>query len=108
MIPTVELIFDSTCPHVEAAREQLRQALAQAGQQAVWTEWDRAAPDAPEYARRFASPSVLVAGRDVAGGGAQLDVGPGCRLYRDPKGAPLPAPSTQMILSALAAAAGVA
>jgi hypothetical protein len=105
MSPTVELIFDSTCPHVEAARAQLRFALTQAGHRAVWVEWDRSAPDAPAYARRYASPSVLVAGRDVAGD-TLLDAGPGCRIYRDARGAPLAAPTTQMILTALAAAAG--
>ncbi len=105
MIPTVELIFDSACPHVEAAREQVRQALAQTGQRAVWVEWDRAAPDAPAYARLYALPSVLVAGRDVAGD-SPLDAGPGCRIYRDARGTPLAAPTTQMILTALAAAAG--
>ena len=105
MTPTVELIFDSACPHVEIAREQLRQALSQLGRRAAWVEWDRAAPDAPAYARRYASPSVLVAGRDVAGD-ALLDGGPGCRLYRDTRGALLAAPSTQMIVTALVAAAG--
>jgi hypothetical protein len=103
--PTVELIFDSTCPHVEAAREQLRRALTQAGQRPVWVEWDRAAPHAPAYARWYASPSVLVAVRDVAGE-SLLDAGPGCRIYHDARGRPLVAPSTQMILTALAAAAG--
>jgi mercuric ion transport protein len=105
MTPTVELIFDSTCPHVDAAREQLRRALTRAGRRAVWVEWDRAAPDAPAYARWYASPSVLVGGRDVAGD-ALLDAGPGCRIYHDARGAPLVAPSTQMILTALAVAAG--
>jgi hypothetical protein len=105
MSPTVELIFDSACPHVEAAREQLRLALTQAGHRAVWVEWDRSAPGAPAYARCYASPSVLVAGRDVAGE-ALLDAGPGCRLYRDAGGITLAAPSTQMILTALTAAAG--
>ena len=85
MSPTVELIFDRRARIVEAAREQLRLALTQAGHRAVWVEWDRSAPGAPTYARCYASPSVLVAGRDVAGE-ARLDAGPGCRIYRDAGG----------------------
>ena len=100
MKPTVELIFDATCPHVDAAREQIREALVRAGQSTEWTEWERSAPNSPAYVRRYASPSVLVAGRDVVGG-APLDAGSGCRLYRDTNGAPIAAPTAQMILAAL-------
>jgi mercuric ion transport protein len=88
---SVELIFDATCPHVDAARAELREALTRAGQPVAWTEWDRAATDAPAHARRYASPTVLVGGRDVASGGT-LDAGSGCRLTR---------PSADMILAAL-------
>ncbi|HZS57950.1 MAG TPA: hypothetical protein VFA43_01680 [Gemmatimonadaceae bacterium] len=90
----VELIFDATCPHVEAARAQLREALTRAGRPATWTEWDRAAANAPEYAQRYASPTVLVDGRDVAGGGTLEPGGSGCRLGT---------PSAQVILVALMA-----
>lgn len=90
----IELIFDATCPHVEAARGQLREALTRAGRPAMWTEWDRAALDAPPYAQRYASPTVLVDGRDVAGGGALDHGSSGCRLGT---------PSAQVILAALLA-----
>ena len=90
----VELIFDATCPNVEAARSALREALARAGQPATWTEWDRAAQDAPVHALRYASPTVLVGGRDVIDGGT-LDAGSGCRLRT---------PSAKVILDALLAA----
>lgn len=91
----IELIFDATCPHVEAARAQLREALTRAGRPATWTEWDRAALDAPPYARRYASPTILVDGRDIAGGGTLETGGSGCRLGT---------PSAQVILEALLAA----
>jgi len=94
----IELIFDATCPGVDAARAHLRDALTLAGEPPVWTEWDRAAPDAPPHARRYASPTVLVDGCDVAGA-TILDGGDGCRLYREGR-----APSAHMILTALTAA----
>ena len=90
---SVELIFDATCPHVEAARAQLREALGRAGRPAAWTEWDRAASDAPAHAQRYASPTVLVDGRDVSGGGTLVAGGSGCRVGG--------APSAQVILAAL-------
>lgn len=92
----VELIFDATCPNVEAARAQLREALARAGRPVAWTEWERAASDAPAHAQRYASPTVLVDGRDVAGGGTLESGTSGCRLEG--------APSAQVILAALLAA----
>ena len=99
----VELIYDATCPNVDAARQQLRDALARAGRPPIWTEWDRAAPGSPAYVRRYASPTVLVAGCDVTGA-ADLDAGDGCRVYRDDTGTFLPAPSARTILTAISAA----
>jgi mercuric ion transport protein len=90
----VELIFDATCPNVEAARAQLREALARARCPITWTEWNREADDAPPYARRYASPTVLVDGHDVAGGGTLEAGGSGCRVVT---------PSAQAILAALRA-----
>ena len=89
----VELIFDPACPNVDAARIELRTALARAGRPLTWTEWDRAALGTPAYALRYASPTILVEGRDVADGGT-LDAGSGCRMTT---------PSAQMILEALLA-----
>lgn len=93
---SVELIFDATCPHVEAARTQLREALGRAGRPVIWTEYDRAAAGAPPHAQRYASPTVLIDGRDVAGGGTLASGTSGCRVGG--------APSAQVILAALLAA----
>ncbi len=103
---SIELIFDQACPHVDEAREHLREAMTRLGRAAVWTEWERTAPNAPAYVRGYASPSVLVAGRDVAGC-TPLDAGSGCRIYVDPGGVLVPAPTAPMILAALSAADGV-
>jgi mercuric ion transport protein len=100
---SVELIYDATCPNVDAARQQLLDALARAGRPPVWTEWDRAAPGSPAHVRRHASPTVLVAGCDVMGA-PELDGGDGCRVYRDAKGTFLRAPSAQTILAAISSA----
>ena len=91
----VELIFDATCPHVEAARAQLREALTRAERPVTWTEWDREALNAPPHARRYASPTVLVNGRDVADGGTLAAGASGCRLT---------IPSAHLIFTALLAA----
>jgi hypothetical protein len=106
MMPVIELIFDRGCPHVDAARAQLREALTLAGHGPTWTEWDRTSPSSPPHAQRYGSPSVLVGGRDVVGG-ELLEGGAGCRIYYDATGARVPAPTAQMILAALNAAAGV-
>lgn len=103
MSASVELIFDETCPHIDAARQQLRDALAHTGRPPVWMEWDRAAPDSPPHVRRYASPTVLVAGCDVAGG-HELDAGDGCRVYPDVNGIFLRAPSAQAIVAAIISA----
>lgn len=93
---SVELIFDATCPNVDAAREALYEALGAF----AWVEWERADPAAPPYAKAYASPTVLVDGRDVAGAGA-LDAGSGCRVYVRTNGTYAGAPSAEMILAAV-------
>lgn len=102
-VPLIELIFDATCPNVDVARRQVRDALIRIGRVPRWTEWDRAEAGAPAYVRRYASPTVLVAGHDVAGGG-NIDAGAGCRVYRDSGGALVGAPTVESIVAALAAA----
>jgi hypothetical protein len=84
MMPTIELIYDSTCPNVPAARQRLTEVLSALGISERWREWERSSPEAPAYALNYGSPTILVDGEDVAG--ATGDVGRGaCRVYVDPE-----------------------
>jgi len=83
--PRVELIYASECPNADAARNELRQALAEAGSPADWTEWDRNSPDVPAHVRHYGSPTVLVDGWDVAGQ-APSGAADSCRIYRGASG----------------------
>jgi hypothetical protein len=105
-VPTVELIFDATRPNVDAARRQVRDALVRIGRVPQGIEWDRATAGAPADVQRYASPTVLVAGRDITGGGT-IDAGAGCRVYRDSAGEFVGAPTVDAIVAALTAAEGV-
>lgn len=96
----VELIYDNDCPNVEAARDGLRQALADAGAPLQWQEWERSDPDSPDYVRGYGSPTVLVDGSDVAGA-SPSDGADCCRLYTDETGQFQSAPSRATIAAAL-------
>ncbi len=63
----VELVYFTGCPHVEAARQAIRGALALEQLPPVWREWDQHGPATPARVQRYGSPTVLVAGRDVTG-----------------------------------------
>ena len=78
-MPVVELLHFPGCPHVPAARAQLRRALLAADLPPAWTEVDLAADRVPEHARGHGSPTVLVDGRDVTG--VAPGAGNACRLY---------------------------
>jgi mercuric ion transport protein len=80
--PRVELIYDRDFPNIIEARTTLLHAFASAGVGASWTEWDRNAAVSPAYARKFGSPTILVEGRDVAGGDG-TDGRDSCRIYPD-------------------------
>lgn len=99
MKPRIELIYFQGCPHVDAARMALREALTSVGMPLEWTEWDRDADATPDALRAHGSPTVLVDGRDVVP--AQSD-GNCCRVYPGPDGVQA-APSVASICSALAA-----
>jgi hypothetical protein len=99
-VAKVELIFDADCPNVAAARSLLIKAFTQTGVSARWREWERSAPDSPEYARRFGSPTILVNERDV-GGGAPGVCNAGCRIYSDGDGKLSRIPPLEAICTAL-------
>ena len=63
----VELVYFTGCPHVETARHAIRDALALEQLPLVWQEWDQHDPATPARVQRYASPTVLISGRDVTG-----------------------------------------
>lgn len=84
----VELLYFPECPNVNAAREQLRRALAESGLPLRWTEHDVTSPRAPKRVRGFGSPTILVDGQDVSG--ASSEEAASCRVYlgSDVRGVP--------------------
>jgi multidrug transporter EmrE-like cation transporter len=96
----VELIYDADCPNVAEARSLLIKAFTQTGVSARWREWERSAPDSPEYARRYGSPTILVNERDV-GGGAPGAGNAACRIYSDIDGKLSRTPPLEAICTAL-------
>ncbi len=74
----VELIYDTSCPNVEATRAALLRAFAKLGRPPRWTEWERSAPDSPAYVRLYGSPTILVDGQDIVQGEPS---GESCRVY---------------------------
>jgi hypothetical protein len=100
----VELIYERTCPNVEAARTRLMQAFHRACIPAKWREWEVSRPETPEYARQYGSPTILVNGNDVSGGDNQASSN-SCRLYTTGNGYE-PVPAEEQIAGALRQAAG--
>ena len=88
----IELVYEKTCPNIEAARTQLLRAFAEVGVTPRWQEWEVSSADAPSYVHGFGSPTILVNSQDVSG---EMPEGDGycCRVYslaeRTNKGVPL-------------------
>ena len=103
----VNLIYDADCPNVAAARQQLLRAFTALDLTPQWQEWERSSSGSPAYVRDFASPTILVNGRDVtqssgiAGSGA-------CRIYTDERGRLSGVPAVENIIAALSATATTA
>jgi mercuric ion transport protein len=66
------------CPHVEAARKVLREGLGNVTEPVRFEEIDVTVPNTPDQLRGWGSPTILIDGRDVAGG---KPTGTSCRLY---------------------------
>ena len=99
----VELVFDPTCPNVDKARDAIRAALLTVSVPVEWKEWERGAESTPPALRAFGSPTVLVNGTDVSGGGdeaARADDN-SCRVYIDECGCLCGAPSAEQIADAI-------
>ncbi len=103
--PKIELIYEADCPNVALARRRLRAALTDLGVKPRWVEWKRTSPDAPGYARRYGSPTVLIEGSDVDHA-AEAGIGETCRLYVGDDGKLGTAPSVEAIKLALRLSCG--
>lgn len=99
----VELIYDTDCPNVAQTRSLLIQAFTRTGVSARWREWERGAPDSPDYASQYGSPTILVDGKDVADVAPVAGVG-ACRVYADGQGKLSRTPPLEVISSALMSA----
>ena len=80
----VELVFSSGCPNVEAARANLRSAMAGRGDEAAWTEWTVEDSETPIRVRGYSSPAVLVDGRHVLGERAAASRATACSVHGAP------------------------
>ena len=98
-MPKIEFIYEQGCPNIADARTQLRLALEQSGLPLHWQEWERSDPNSPAYAHRFGSPSILVAGEDVAG--ELPSDAPSCRIYTNTRGRNRGIPDVNLIRHAL-------
>ena len=92
MTHRIELVHFTGCPHAAQARENLRLALRSSGAGGAWSEWDLSSMEAPERVRGYGSPTILINGRDISGGGPE-----GSELSCRVSGAP----SVEAILNAL-------
>lgn len=80
----IELIYEQTCPNIDAARTLIHAACTQLGTAPVWQEWEIGDPLLPAHARGFGSPTILVDGHDVVGESAGC--ADCCRIYAGPQG----------------------
>jgi hypothetical protein len=76
----IELVYEKTCPNIEAARSQLLRAFAEAGITPRWQEWEVSTPEAPTHIHGYGSPTILVDGKDVSGDNIEGD-DYCCRVY---------------------------
>lgn len=109
MSPRIELVYDSDCPNVDAAREALRRALREMDLPEQWVEREWGAdPENEHDIPDRGSPTILVDGSDVSASDSRQTSGSSCRLYSDDSGRTRRVPPSQDIRKALRAALGSA
>ena len=84
----IELIYFDGCPNIEAAGENIREACRQAEIDNSFKEWNQNDKNAPSYVQGYGSPTVLVNGKDIAGGKNDCCKTGACRIYADMTGVP--------------------
>jgi hypothetical protein len=107
-IPEVELLWWDGCPSTERALDELRSALGDVGlpEAEVRMREIRTDADAEEVEFR-GSPTILIDGADVLGGGdrGEEPIGLSCRIYRRRDGRISPTPDPDDLREALRRAA---
>lgn len=98
-MPSATLIYDTDCPGVEAARDNLRAALHAVGLPESWREVCRSAHSPVDEGPAVGSPTVLVNGTDVAP--CPSPAGRSCRTYMEDTGARSRAPTVSAIRASL-------
>ena len=99
----IELVYEKTCPNIEAARAQLLKAFSEAGIAPRWKEWEVSTPEAPAHVHGYGSPTILANGLDVSGemtGGDDYC----CRVYTYEDGSQKRVPAVMDIAQALMSA----
>lgn len=96
----VELVYEKTCPNIEAARSQLLRAFVEAGTSPRWLEWELSSEDAPVHVHGFGSPTILVNGHDVSGEMIEGD-DLCCRIYSHEEGGNKGVPALSAIVNAI-------
>ena len=91
----IQLLHFEGCPNVDAVRVALRDALAAEKLDVAVEEIDVERADAPDWARGWGSPTILIDGEDVAG--QERTTASSCRLYAGG------APSVEVIRARIAA-----
>jgi len=97
--PRIQLLAFPGCPNAGAARRVLRQALKRAGLAAQFEDINVHEPGTPTELQNWASPTILIDGKDVVGG--EVQQGTGCRIYAGEDNAP----DLEQVVAALRAAA---
>ena len=98
----VELLYWDGCPSHPQALAELRAALAAVGRPEIEVQLTRIATDDEARASGFiGSPTVRVAGVDVAGGGELEGARLSCRVYRRRDGRYSPTPDPLDLRDAL-------
>ena len=105
-MPTIELVFEDSCPNVQRARTRLAEALRARGLATTWTEWEIGDLAAPARVRGYGSPTILVDGRDIAGLAAG-EASRSCRIY-SLEGGDRGTPPLDLIIAALSVGNGAA
>ena len=98
--PKIELIYEKTCPNINAARQQIAQACNHVGIKPDWQEWEVSASDAPEHIHGYGSPTILVNGQDVCG---DMTAGDDycCRVYSNAQATSKGVPAVNDIVQAI-------